>query len=57
MCIRDRYGDDPDFPVEAAINEELLNYLNELSLFEDDELLDDEDLDDAENLPPPEEVN
>ena len=52
-----QYGDDPDFPVEAAINEELLNYLNELSLFEDDELLDDEDLDDAENLPPPEEVN
>ena len=52
-----QYGDDPDFPVEAAIDEELLNYLNELSLFEDDELLDDEDLDDDENLPLPEEAN
>ena len=38
------YGIDPDFPVEAAINQELLDYLNELSLFEDEELLDDEDL-------------
>jgi hypothetical protein len=36
-------GDDPDFPVETAISEELLGYLNELSLFEDEELKDDED--------------
>jgi len=50
-------GDDPDFPVETAINEELLDYLNELSLFEDEELKDDEDLSGAENLPNIEEIN
>ena len=50
-------GDDPDFPVETAINEELLGYLNELSLFEDEELKDDEDLSGAENLPNIEEIN
>ena len=42
------YGLEPDFPIEAGINQELLDYLNELSLFEDEELLDDEDL---EELP------
>ena len=50
-------GDDPDFPVEAAINEELLGYLNELSLFEDEELKDDEDLGDTEDLPKIEDIN
>jgi hypothetical protein len=50
-------GDAPDFPVETAINEELLGYLNELSLFEDEELKDDEDLSGAEDLPKIEEVN
>jgi hypothetical protein len=50
-------GDDPDFPVETAINEELLGYLNELSLFEDEELKDDEDLGDTEDLPKIEDIN
>ena len=50
-------GDDPDFPVETAINEELLGYLNELSLFEDEELKDDEDLGDTKDLPKIEEIN
>ena len=40
-----------DFPVESARNEELQNYLNELDVFEDDELEDDEDLDDLPDLP------
>lgn len=50
-------GDDPDFPVETAINEELLGYLNELSLFEDEELKDDEDLGDTEDLPKIEDID
>jgi hypothetical protein len=50
-------GDDPDFPVETAINEELLGYLNELSLFEDEELKDDEDLGDTEDLLKIEDIN
>ena len=39
-----QYGVDPDFPVEAAIDEDLLDYLSELTSFEDEELLDDEDI-------------
>lgn len=42
---------EPDFPVEAARNEELLDYLNELEAFEDEELEDDEDLEDLPDLP------
>lgn len=40
-----------DFPVESAQNEELLDYLNELEAFEDDELEDDENLEDLPDLP------
>jgi hypothetical protein len=40
-----------DFPVESAKNEELLNYLNDLEAFEDDELEDDEDLEGLPDLP------
>ncbi|MEM6998885.1 MAG: hypothetical protein AAF419_03485 [Pseudomonadota bacterium] len=40
-----------DFPVESAQNEELIDYLNELEAFEDDELEDDEDLEDLPDLP------
>jgi hypothetical protein len=43
-----------DFPVESAINEELLDYLNEiqeLEAFEDEELEDDEDLDGLPDFP------
>ena len=47
-----KFSEVPDFPVEAIIDEELLDYLNELTLFEDDELKDDEDLGDDEDLPP-----
>ena len=47
-----QFSEIPDFPVEAIIDEELLDYLNELTLFEDDELKDDEDLGDDEDLPP-----
>ena len=46
-------GFDPDFPVESARNEELLDYLNELEAFEDEELEDDEDL---EGFPELEEI-
>ena len=46
-----KFSEVPDFPVEAIIDEELLDYLNELTLFEDDELKDDEDLGDNEDLP------
>ena len=43
---------EPDFPVEAARNAELLEYIeDELELFEDDELVDDEDLGDLPDLP------
>ncbi len=37
--------------VESAMNDELLDYLNELEAFEDDELEDDEDLGDFPDLP------
>ncbi len=40
-----------DFPVDSAKNEELLDYLNDLEAFEDDELEDDEDLEDLPDLP------
>ncbi len=41
-----------DFPVEAARDAELLEYIeDELSVFEDDELVDDEDLEDLPELP------
>ncbi len=40
-----------DFPVDAAKNEELQNYLNDLDVFEDEELEDDEDLEDLPDLP------
>lgn len=42
---------EPDFPVESARNEELLDYLNDLEAFEDEELEDDEDLEDITDLP------
>ena len=42
-----QYGVDPDFPVEAAIDEDLLDYLSELTSFEDEELLDDEDIEES----------
>ncbi len=32
----------PDFPVESARNVELLEYLNDLELFKDEEITDDE---------------
>ncbi len=40
-----------DFPVDSARNEELLDYLNDLEAFEDEELEDDEDLGDLPDLP------
>lgn len=43
--------EEADFPVDSARNEELLDYLNDLEAFEDDELEDDEDLDDLPDLP------
>lgn len=46
-----------DFPVESARNEELLDYINELEAFEDDELEDDEDLEDLPELPELEDSN
>ncbi len=42
-----QYGVDPDFPVEAAIDEDLLDYLSELTSFEDEELLDDEGIEES----------
>lgn len=45
-----------DFPVDSAKNEELLDYLNDLEAFEDDELEDDEDLDDLPDFPELEET-
>jgi hypothetical protein len=51
--LDDSFGIDSevdDFPVDAAKNEELLDYLNDLEAF-DDELEDDEDLEDIPNLP------
>jgi len=46
-----QFGEDSEFPVEAAIDEELLDYLNELTIFEDDELKDDEDFVENQDLP------
>jgi hypothetical protein len=46
-----------DFPVDSARNEELLDYLNELELFEDEEIEDDEDLDDLPDLPELEDID
>jgi len=46
-----QFGGDPDFPVEAEIDQELLDYLNELTLYEDDEIKDDEDLIENGELP------
>jgi len=43
-------SEEPDFPVESASNEELLDYLNELESLDDEELVDDEDLDDLPEL-------
>ena len=43
-------SEEPDFPVESASNEELLDYLNELESLDDEELVDDEDLDDIPEL-------
>lgn len=43
--------EEADFPVESARDEALLDYINELEAFEDDELEDDEDLDDLPELP------
>jgi hypothetical protein len=50
-------GLEPDFPVESARNEELLDYLNELEAFEDEELEDDEDLEDLPGLPELDDIN
>ncbi len=46
-----------DFPVESARNEELLEYMNELEAFEDEELEDDEDLEDLPDLPELDDIN
>jgi len=46
-----------DFPVESARNEELLDYINELEAFEDEELEDDEDLEDLPDLPELDDIN
>ncbi len=46
-----------DFPVDSAKNEELLDYINDLEAFEDEELEDDEGLDDPSDLPELEEIN
>jgi len=40
-----------DFPVESAKNEEVIDYINDLDAFEDDELEDDEELEDLPDLP------
>ena len=48
---------EPDFPVESARNEELLDYVNDLEAFEDDELEDDEDLEDLPDLPELDDIN
>lgn len=51
MGDQSQFDNDPDFPIGASIDEELLEYLNELSMFEDDELVDDEDSSNFEDLP------
>ena len=48
---------EPDFPVDSARNEELLEYLNDLEAFEDEEIEDDEDLEELPDLPEFEENN
>jgi hypothetical protein len=50
-------SEEADFPVESARNEELLDYMNELEAFEDDELEDDEDLEDLPDLPELDDIN
>ena len=49
---------EPDFPVDSARNEELMNYLNELDQFEDEDIQDDESADEWSDLPDlPDETN
>lgn len=56
--LLDTLEPEQDFPVEAARDAELLEYVeDELSLFEDDELEDDEDLEDFPDLPALEETD
>jgi len=55
--LNDTSDIEPDFPVDSARNEELLNYLNELEAFEDEELEDDEDLEDVSDLPELDDIN
>jgi hypothetical protein len=45
--------EESDFPVETAKDEELLDYVNELEAFEDDELEDDEELEDLPDFDEP----
>ena len=42
---------EPDFPVESARDEELLQYMEELEFFEDEDLEDDESADEWSDLP------
>ena len=55
--LEDLDEDEADFPVESARNEELLEYMNELEAFEDEELEDDEDLEDLPDLPELNDIN
>ena len=55
--LEDLDADEADFPVESARNEELLEYMNELEAFEDEELEDDEDLEDLPDLPELDDIN
>ncbi|GEM_PF-3285999 len=55
--LEDLDEDEADFPVESARNEELLEYMNELEAFEDEELEDDEDLEDLPDLPELDDIN
>lgn len=50
-------SEEMDFSVESAKNEELVDYLNVLDAFADDELEDDEDLDDLSDFPELEDIN
>lgn len=45
---------EPDFPVDSAKNEELLQYLNELEQFEDEDIQDDDTEWDVPDVPEPE---
>lgn len=50
--LEESFGEEEaDFPVESARNEELLDYMNDLEAFEDEDLEDDEDLEELPDLP------